>query len=209
MKRIAVFASGGGTDFQSLIDAVEDKKINGEIVLFIGNRKKAYSFVRAAEHGIHAEYINRKGFESYEAMDKAILGLLAEYRIDLLVLAGCLLQLGQNTVSAYHNRIMNIHPSLIPSFCGKGLYGTYVHEAVIAFGAKVSGCTVHFIDGDMDTGPIILQKSIEVLDNDTPQTLQAKVLKLEHILLPKAVRLFCADRLIVEGRRVKILEDNV
>lgn len=196
MLKIAVCISGGGTDLQSIIDAVEAGKINGEIKLVISNRKKAYGLERARNHGIKAEVIRD---------EDEILKRLEEEKIDLIVLAGYLAIVGEKTISRYKNKIINIHPSLIPSFCGPGFYGMHVHNAVFKRGVKVSGCTVHFVSEVVDGGPIILQKAVDITDCKTPEEIQEKVLVQEHVLLPEAVRLYCDGKLRVENERVEIL----
>jgi phosphoribosylglycinamide formyltransferase-1 len=201
-----VLISGGGTNLQALIDAIEDGRIpDARIVVVISNRKTAYGLERARAHGIPAECVLKKDFESEEAFNGAILERLKFYRVDLVVLAGYLSILSPEVVRAYPNRIINIHPSLIPAFCGKGFYGERVHRAVLEYGVKITGATVHFVDEGTDTGPIILQRPVEVRDDDDVHSLAARVLEVEHQLLPEAVRLFVEGRLVVEGRKVRIL----
>ena len=195
MLNIAVCVSGGGTDLQSIIDACEAGKINGQIRLVISNRKKAYGLERARLHGIQAEWIKDE--------DK-ILKRFEEEKIDVVVLAGYLAIVGDKLIEQYKNRIINIHPSLIPSFCGPGFYGMHVHEAVFKRGVKVSGATVHFVNGEVDGGPIILQRAVDISDLETPEDIQARVLEIEHEILPEAVALYCEGRVSVENERVKI-----
>ena len=195
MLNIAVCVSGGGTDLQSIIDACEAGKINGEIRLVISNRKKAYGLERARLHGIQAEWIKD---------EDEILKRFEEEKIDVVVLAGYLAIVGDKLIEQYKNRIINIHPSLIPSFCGPGFYGMHVHEAVLKRGVKVSGATVHFVTGEVDGGPIILQKAVDISDLETPEDIQARVLEIEHEILPEAVALYCEGRVSVENERVKI-----
>lgn len=195
MLNIAVCVSGGGTDLQSIIDACEAGKINGEIRLVISNRKKAYSLERARLHGIQAEWIKD---------EDEILKRFEEEKIDVVVLAGYLAIVGDKLIEQYKNRIINIHPSLIPSFCGPGFYGMHVHEAVFKRGVKVSGATVHFVTGEVDGGPIILQRAVDISDLETPEDIQARVLEIEHEILPEAVALYCEGRVSVENERVKI-----
>lgn len=195
MLNIAVCVSGGGTDLQSIIDACEAGKINGEIRLVISNRKQAYGLERARLHGIQAEWI-KDGDE--------ILKRFEEEKIDVVVLAGYLAIVGDKLIEQYKNRIINIHPSLIPSFCGPGFYGMHVHEAVFKRGVKVSGATVHFVTGEVDGGPIILQRAVDISDLETPEDIQARVLEIEHEILPEAVALYCEGRVSVENERVKI-----
>ncbi|HCV48043.1 MAG TPA: phosphoribosylglycinamide formyltransferase [Catenibacterium sp.] len=195
MLNIAVCVSGGGTDLQSIIDACEAGKINGQIRLVISNRKKAYGLERARLHGIQAEWIKD---------EDEILKRFEEEEIDVVVLAGYLAIVGDKLLEQYKNRIINIHPSLIPSFCGPGFYGMHVHEAVFKRGVKVSGATVHFVTGEVDGGPIILQRAVDISDLETPEDIQARVLEIEHEILPEAVALYCEGRVSVENERVKI-----
>lgn len=195
MLNIAVCVSGGGTDLQSIIDACEAGKINGQIRLVISNRKKAYGLERARLHGIQAEWIKD---------EDEILKRFEEEKIDVVVLAGYLAIVGDKLIEQYKNRIINIHPSLIPSFCGPGFYGMHVHEAVFKRGVKVSGATVHFVTGEVDGGPIILQRAVDISDLETPEDIQARVLEIEHEILPEAVALYCKGRVSVENERVKI-----
>lgn len=195
MLNIAVCVSGGGTDLQSIIDACEAGKINGQIRLVISNRKKAYGLERARLHGIQAEWIKD---------EDEILKRFEEEKIDVVVLAGYLAIVGDKLLEQYKNRIINIHPSLIPSFCGPGFYGMHVHEAVFKRGVKVSGATVHFVTGEVDGGPIILQRAVDISDLETPEDIQARVLEIEHEILPEAVALYSEGRVSVENERVKI-----
>lgn len=195
MLNIAVCVSGGGTDLQSIIDACEAGKINGQIRLVISNRKKAYGLERARLHGIQAEWIKD---------EDEILKRFEEEKIDVVVLAGYLAIVGDKLIEQYKNRIINIHPSLIPSFCGPGFYGMHVHEAVFKGDVKVSGATVHFVTGEVDGGPIILQRAVDISDLETPEDIQARVLEIEHEILPEAVALYCEGRVSVENERVKI-----
>ena len=195
MKNIAVLVSGGGTNLQSIIDAVEAGKINGQIKLVISNKEGAYGLERAKKNNIRAVF---------EKDEQAIIDIMKENEIDLVVLAGFLKILSPNFTKAFENRIINIHPSLIPSFCGKGYYGLKVHEAAIEYGVKVSGATVHFVDENADTGPIIRQDTVEVFAGDSPQDLQQRVLKIEHKILSQVVADYCDDKIRVVGRRVFI-----
>lgn len=185
--KIAVFASGGGTDFQSVIDGVESGLIKAKIDLLIASKPNIYAIERAKEHGIDSFVFRKKDYESGEKMFESIVALLKDRQIDLIVLAGYLTILAPNIVKAYENRIINIHPSLLPKFGGVGMYGIKVHEAVIASGEKESGCTVHYVDSGADTGKIIAQAKVEVSEDDTPESLQQKVLQQEHKLLPSVV----------------------
>jgi len=204
-KRIAVFASGGGTNLQAVMDACLNGSIPGEIALVVYNRKKAYARDRAKRAGVPTRYINKLMFETPGEKDAAILDALQEYRIDIIVLAGYLDILGPSVVAAYRHRIVNTHPALIPAFCGMGYYGERVHRAVLEYGAKVSGCTIHLVDEGTDTGPILLQEAVHVLEDDDAASLAARILPVEHRLLPRAVALLCEDRIRVEGRRARIL----
>ncbi len=206
MLKFAVLASGGGTDFQSLIDAVADGRINAEICCLIASRPDIYAIERAKQAEIPVAVVQKKAFGDAVAFDEAILATLRRHGADFAALAGYLSIVGSKTISAYRNKIINIHPALIPSFCGMGMYGHHVHEAVIAYGTKISGATVHFVDEGADTGPIIMQEAVPVLESDTPDTLAARVLQIEHVILPKAVGLMADEKLQVEGRIVKILK---
>ena len=206
--RIAVLVSGGGTNLQALIDAQARNELGGgEIVAVISSKEGAYALERAAKVGIAGYVIPRKEFDSNRAMTVALVEKLKELDIDLVVLAGCMVIFTEELVQAYPNAIMNVHPALIPSFCGEGYYGLHVHEAALAYGVKLSGATVHFVSEECDGGPIIAQRSVPVMENDTPETLQRRIMEqAEWKLLPEAVSLFCQGRLSVEGRTVIIKE---
>lgn len=204
MKRLAVMVSGGGTDLQSVIDGVQSGKIPAEIAVVISSKPGVYALERAKKAGIPGIVICKKDYADEQAFFDANLGALREYGAEGVVLAGYLSILGRQMIEAYPNKIINIHPSLIPSFCGKGYYGLRVHQAVLDYGAKVSGATVHFVDEGADTGPIILQQAVSVLPEDTAESLQQRILEIEHEILPEAVALFCAERLRVQGRKVTI-----
>lgn len=204
-KRIAVLASGSGSNFEAIVCACERGEICGSVVLLIYDRKDAYVKERAKNHGIESIYLNKFMFgKDLLKLDRTMCETLQNHDIDLVVLAGYLSKVGEQTVNAYENRIINTHPALIPSFCGMGMHGEHVHKAVVEYGVKLSGCTIHFVDKNMDTGAVILQDAIPVTYDDTPETVAAKVLEKEHILLPQAVRLFCEGKLEVCGRRVRI-----
>ena len=203
--RIAVLCSGGGTNLHALIDAQEAGQIDGKIVLVLSNASKAYALERARKHGIEDKFISKKQLGSDVAFNDAILAELRRVRAELVVLAGYLPIVGEQIVRAYEHRIINIHPALIPAFCGPGMYGHHVHEAVLAYGAKISGATTHFVDEQVDHGGVIMQASVPVLEDDTPDTLAARVLTVEHRILPESVSLFCAGKLGVDGRRVHVL----
>ena len=203
--RIAVLCSGGGSNLQAIIDSVEAGRIDGEIVLVLANASKAYALERAKNHGIPCEFVSKKQAGSSEAFNDILLEKLQQAKADLVVLAGYLPIVGAQIVRAFPHRIINIHPALIPSFCGVGMYGHYVHEAVLAYGAKISGATTHFVDEQVDHGGVIMQRSVPVLEGDTADTLAARVLTVEHEILPESVRLFCAGKLGVDGRHVHVL----
>ena len=207
MKRIAVLVSGGGTNLQALIDAKAAGKIpEGEFAAVVASSPDAYALQRAEKAGIPTYVINRKDYDSNQELTIALTALLQEQKIDLIVLAGFMYILTRELVDAYPNAILNVHPALIPSFCGEGCYGLHVHEKALAYGVKVSGATVHFVSEECDGGPIILQKAVNVEEGDTPEVLQRRIMEqAEWIILPKAVDLFCRDELSVEGRRVHIL----
>ena len=209
-KKIAVLVSGGGTNLQALIDAQQRGQLGGgEIAAVISSKAGAYALERAAKAGIPGFVLPRKNYESNQAMTVALVDLMKDMDIDLVVLAGCMIIFTQELVDAYPNAIMNVHPALIPSFCGKGYYGLHVHEEALKYGVKLSGATVHFVSEECDGGPIIAQKSVEVRADDTPETLQKRIMEeAEWVLLPQAVSLFCQDRLSVEGRTVIIKENE-
>jgi phosphoribosylglycinamide formyltransferase-1 len=204
MINIAVFISGNGSNLQALIDAEKAREFDGaaKIALVLSSNKAAFGLSRAAQNGIKTAVFEKKDFYSLEEMDGKIAALLAKNKIDFIVLAGYLNIVTGGLLKEYKNKIINIHPSLIPAFCGKGLYGIKVHRAVVDYGAKVTGATVHFVDGGADTGAIILQQSIPVDDGDDAEVLQRRVLELEHKLLKEAVKLYCQKKIIIKGRKV-------
>ena len=189
MLKLAVLVSGGGTNLQAIIDAIENGTIrNTSIELVIASNACAYALQRASRHGIEGKVISPKEFSCREDFNDVLLQTLLDLNPDLIVLAGFLVALPKTVVESFKNKIINIHPSLIPSFCGKGYYGIYVHEAALKRGVKLSGATVHYVDEDLDTGPIILQKAVEVKEDDTPQSLQKRVMEeAEQVILPKAI----------------------
>ena len=205
-KRIVVLVSGGGTNLQALIDAEKSGIIkSGEIVLVIANNKDAYALERAKNAGIDSAVVLKKELGSQEAFEAKLIEILDNTNTDIIVLAGFMSILSANFTNHYKDRIINVHPSLIPSFCGEGYYGIHVHEEAFARGVKVAGATVHFVTAECDAGPIILQKAVEVQEGDTPKVLQQRVMEqAEWKLLPEAVSLFCQGRLKVEGRTVVI-----
>lgn len=207
-KRIAVLVSGGGTNLQALIDAQNRGELgDGQIVAVISSKHGAYALERAEKAGIAGYVLPRKEFDSNRAMTVALVDMLKDLQIDLVVLAGCMIIFTEELVDAYPNAVMNVHPALIPSFCGAGYYGLRVHEEALRYGVKLTGATVHFVSEECDGGPIIAQKAVEILDGDTPEILQRRVMEeAEWKLLPQAVSLFCQDRLCVDGRIVTIKE---
>lgn len=206
MLRLAVLVSGGGTNLQALIDQMEQKKLEGvKIEVVISSRKDAFAIERARKHGIKTVAITRQDYPDPQQFEQALLNQLQQHNIDLVVLAGYLLIVPRNIVQLYPNRIINVHPSLIPSFSGIGYYGLKVHEAVLKRGVKVTGATVHFVDEGADTGPIILQKAVNVQEGDTPESLQRRVMEeAEWVILPEAVRLISQGKITVEDNIVKI-----
>lgn len=207
MVRIAVLVSGGGTNLQALIDAQSRGELkNGRIAAVLSSRPDAYALERAARAGIPGYVVARKDFASNREMTVALVDKLRELNIGLVVLAGFLHILTGEMVAAFPNAILNVHPALIPSFCGAGYYGLHVHEAALAYGVKLTGATVHFVNEEPDGGPIVLQRAVEILGGDTPEVLQRRVMEqAEWHILPQAVSLFCEGRLCVEGRIVHIL----
>ena len=206
--RIAVLVSGGGTNLQALIDAQHSGIINsGEIVLVISSQPTAYALERAKNAGIEGRVLARKDYESIAAYSKALADTMTAEHIDLVVLAGFLTIFDEQVYNAFPNRILNVHPALIPSFCGKGFYGLHVHEAALEKGVKVSGATVHIVTPECDAGPIVLQKAVAVKQDDTPETLQRRIMEeAEWKILPEAVRLFCDGKITVENNKVYIKE---
>ena len=209
MLKITVCVSGGGTNLQAIIDRLQDGTIrNARIVQVISNNPGAYALERAAAAGLDACCVSPKNYPDREAFNDALLDKINEAPPALLVLAGFMVAVPRKVSAAYAGRIINIHPALIPSFCGKGYYGLHVHEKALARGVKVTGATVHFVDEDLDTGPIILQKAVEIREDDTPQTLQRRVMEeAEWIILPRAIDLIAAGRVRIEGRRTRILDE--
>lgn len=210
MLKIAVLVSGGGTNLQALIDAERARGIpDGEITLVISSREDAYALTRAKNAGIPTEILKRRSFSSQEEYDEALLALLDRGQIGLVILAGFMTMISARVIERYRDRIINIHPSLIPSFCGAGCYGLRVHQAALEKGVKVTGATVHFVNEICDGGPIILQKAVEVLPDDTPEALQRRVMEqAEWKLLPRAAALFCGGKLEVKNGIVRIKEDS-
>ena len=208
MTRIAVLVSGGGTNLQALIGARDRGELGGgELAAVISSKADAYALERAKNAGIPGYVVARKDYDSNRAMTQALVAKLKELDIGLVVLAGFMHILTEEMVQAYPNAILNVHPALIPSFCGAGYYGLHVHEKALAYGVKVTGATVHFVNEEPDGGPIVLQKAVDILPGDTPEVLQRRVMEqAEWHILPQAVALFCQGRLSVEGRIVTIKE---
>lgn len=208
MKNIVVLVSGGGTNLQALIDAQNRGEIkNGKITCVISSNPNAYALTRAQNNKISTEVIRRKDFVEFDEYDNALTELLKSKNADVVVLAGFMTILGSKVISAFENKIINIHPSLIPSFCGEGYYGLHVHEAALKKGVKVTGATAHFVNEVCDGGPIIIQKAVEIQNGDTPEILQKRVMEqAEWKILPKAVSLFCEDKIIVKDNKTEILD---
>jgi len=204
IKRIAVFASGGGTDFQSIIDANERQKFC-EIVYLIASKDGIGAIERAKKHGINTAVFSKSDYPDLDKLYSELTYLLNMNRVDYIVLAGWLKIIPESFINSFKDRIINIHPSLIPSFCGAGMYGLNVHKAVIEYGAKVSGCTVHFVNEVPDGGAIIAQTAVQVQDNDVPESLQARILEKEHELLPYCVKKLCEGKIVKSGRQVTVL----
>lgn len=207
MLRLGIMVSGGGTNLQAIIDRIENGYLqNCEIAGVVSSRQNAYAMERAARHGIPSACISKKQYFEQEAYDNALIEYFEGCGAELIVLAGFLSMIGEKFIEKYQNRIINVHPALIPSFCGKGFYGIIPHQKALEYGVKVTGATVHFVEPEYDSGPIILQKAVEVLDDDTPETLQKRVMEqAEWELLPEAIKLYSQGRLMVEGRKVRIL----
>lgn len=204
MKRIAVFASGGGTDFQSVIDANLAENFC-EISVLIASKGGIGAIERAKKHGIRAEVFSKADYPDLEELYEKLAALLNVLGVDYIVLAGWLKIIPESFIKKFEDRIINIHPSLIPAFCGGGYYGLKVHRAVLEYGAKISGCTVHFVNEVPDGGAIIAQRAVDVEDGDTPELLQARILEVEHMLLPYCVKKLCEGKVIKNGRRVTVL----
>ncbi|MCD8362222.1 MAG: phosphoribosylglycinamide formyltransferase [Lachnospiraceae bacterium] len=207
MLKLAVLVSGGGTNLQAIMDSIADGRItNAQIVTVISNNKNAYALTRAEKAGIPAQCISPKDYADRDQFNDALLDALIASKADLVVLAGCLVVMPEKIVAHFENRIINIHPALIPSFCGKDYYGLKVHEAVLARGVKVTGATVHFVDKGTDTGPIILQKAVEVRQDDTPGELQQRVMReAEWVIMPQAINLIANGKVRVEDGKVRFL----
>ena len=210
MLNIAVLVSGGGTNLQAIIDSIESGYIsNGRICVVISNNRGVRALERADDHDIPNAVISPKDYEDNDAFADAMASKLAEYGTELIVLAGYLVKVPEKLIDLYPNKIMNIHPALIPSFCGKGFYGLKVHEAVIDRGVKVTGATVHFVNRDLDEGPIILQKTSKVRKDDTPEVLQRRVMEeCEWKILPEAIKLYSEGKIVMEGGRAYVISEE-
>lgn len=208
MLKVGALVSGGGTNLQAIINKIEDGTIdNAKLVTVVSNRQNAYALERAKKYNINSMCIAPKDYNTKEDFNNALIEYFNEKEVDLIVLAGYLVVLGESFVKAFRNRIMNIHPSLIPAFCGDGYYGIKVHEAALHRGVKLTGATVHFVDEGTDTGPIILQKSVKVKNNDTPEILQKRVMEeAEWEIFPEAIRLFSLNKIKVENGKAIILD---
>lgn len=211
MLNIVVLVSGGGTNLQAIIDACESGKIkNGKISGVISSSHNAYALERAEKHSIPSAVVSRKSFDNSKSFDDALISEIENFNADLIVLAGFMSILGEELTTKYANRIINVHPALIPSFCGKGFYGLHVHEAALEYGVKVTGATVHFVNEIPDGGAIILQKAVEIQPDDTPETLQRRVMEqAEWNILPQAISLFCEGRLNIVNGKVIIKQEEV
>lgn len=210
LKRIVVLVSGGGTNLQALIDAQGRGELGGgEIVGVVSSKEGAYALERAAKAGIAGYVVPKKDYSDHKGYSLALLEECQKLHADLIILAGFMHILTQEFIAAYPNAILNVHPALIPSFCGEGYYGLRVHQAALDYGVKVTGATVHFVTAEPDGGPVIAQRAVEILEGDTPETLQRRVMEqAEWHILPRAAALFCQGRLQVEGRQVHILEEG-
>lgn len=207
MLKIGVMVSGGGTNLQAIIDKIESGYLkNCSIVTVVSSRRGAYALERAKKHGIPTKCFIKKDFPTIADYDAALIEHFRKYNVDLIVLAGFLSMIGEKLIEKYKNRIINVHPSLVPSFCGKGFYGIIPHQKAIEYGVKVTGATVHFVELEYDSGPIILQKAVYIREDDTPETLQRRVMEeAEWEILPEAIKLFSEGKLVVEGRKVRII----
>jgi phosphoribosylglycinamide formyltransferase-1 len=202
--KVGVMASGGGTNLQAIIDRAADGRLDAEVAIVISDVADAYALERARIAGVHYAFIDPRDFPHREAFNQALIEKLRDHEVELVALAGYLRITTDNFVDAFEGRIMNIHPSLIPAFCGKGMHGLRVHQAALDYGVKVTGCTVHFVTKEVDAGPIILQRTAPVMDDDTAETLSARVLEQEHEAYSEAIQLFAEGRLRIVGRRVHV-----
>ena len=209
MLNIGVLVSGGGTNLQAIIDGIDNGTISNTCIkVVISNNKNAYALERAKNSGIESRAVSPKDYATREEFNEDLIRIIDTYNLDLIVLAGCLVVLPEALIKKYKNKIINIHPSLIPAFCGTGFYGLKVHEKALERGVKVTGATVHFVDEGTDTGPIIFQKTVEVMDNDTAEVLQRRVMEqAEWIIMPKAIDAIANGRLVIENNKVKVKTD--
>ncbi|HHV18903.1 MAG TPA: phosphoribosylglycinamide formyltransferase [Thermoanaerobacterales bacterium] len=205
MLRLGVLVSGSGSNLQSILDNIKSGYLPAEVVVVISSKAGVYALERAKKHNIPATVVIPKKYKTREEYEDELIKTLNSYNVDLVILAGYIRVLSPYFVRAFQGKIMNIHPALIPSFCGEGYYGEKVHRAVMDYGVKVTGVTVHFVDEGADTGPIILQRTVPVMDDDTPETLAARVLEEEHRIYPDAIKLYAEGRLQISGRTVKII----
>ncbi|AGC69094.1 phosphoribosylglycinamide formyltransferase PurN [Thermoclostridium stercorarium subsp. stercorarium DSM 8532] len=210
MLRIGVMVSGGGTNLQAILDRIEDGTLkNCSVVTVVSSNSEALAIERAKRKNIPVAVISRKSFDNEEDYNQALIAHMKKYGVELVVLAGFLSRLGESFINEYKNAIINVHPSLIPAFCGKGYYGIIPHRKALEYGVKITGATVHFVEPEYDSGPIILQKAVEVLPDDTPETLQKRVMEqAEWIILPEAIRLFSEGKLEINGRKVIIRDTD-
>lgn len=207
MIKIGALVSGGGTNLQAIMDAIDTQGINAEVVTVVSNKEGAYALERAEKRGIESAVISKKSFDNSVEYEKALIKHFNDRDVDLIVLAGFMVILGKTFVDAFENRIMNIHPALIPSFCGEGFYGLHVHEAALKAGVKVTGATVHFVTADCDAGPIIMQKAVYIEDDDTPEILQKRVMeRAEWVIFPEAIKLFAENKLVIKDGIVRRLK---
>lgn len=203
MKRIGILVSGSGSNLQAIIDAVNQGRIDTQIGVVISNKPGVYALVRAVNNQIPTRVIDHRQYSSVSEFSYAILQVMQEFEINLICLAGFLRIIDRVLIDAFPNRVLNIHPALLPAFGGKGMYGHHVHEAVIASGTKVSGATVHLVTAETDVGPIVAQEIVTVSDDDTPESLAAKVLQIEHLIYPEAIKLVVEEQIVIDGLRVK------
>ncbi|NJD03645.1 MAG: phosphoribosylglycinamide formyltransferase [Ruminiclostridium sp.] len=208
MLKLGVMVSGGGTNLQAIIDKINSGYLEGcTVAAVVSSRPGAYALERASKHGIPSVCISKKDHTEPKEYDMALIEYFGKFDVDLIVLAGFLSMFGEDFINRYSNRIINIHPALIPSFCGKGFYGIVPHQKALEYGVKITGATVHFVELEYDSGPIILQKAVPVLDDDTAETLQKRVMEqAEWEILPEAIKLYAEGRLVIEGRKVRIIE---
>lgn len=203
--KVGVLASGGGTNLQAILDRASDGRLDAEVTIVISDVADAYALERARLAGVHAAFVNPRDFPDREAFNQALIQRLRDHGVELVALAGYLRITTDSFVDAFEGRIMNIHPSLVPAFCGKGMHGLRVHQAALDYGVKLTGCTVHFVTKQVDAGPIIIQRAVAVMDDDTAETLSARVLRQEHEAYSEAIQLLAEGRLRIEGRRARVL----